>query len=156
MRKTARLRSHRRCPALVMLAPTPRQATVMDAQGHGPPHSPEELKKLPLEEFQGYSRCAGADQQDPETGRRFSQADIGMCWNDPIPNRFPRAPSAPSESAGFDPERCIAAFEGDVEAQRSLIKPHLETMVRFPCVLKEFVAARFATSTTTRVGRNGS
>jgi dihydrodipicolinate synthase/N-acetylneuraminate lyase len=58
--------------------------------------------------------------------------------------------------ANFDPERCIAAFEGDVEAQRSLIKPHLETMVRFPCILKEFVAARFATSTTTRVGRNGS
>jgi hypothetical protein len=58
--------------------------------------------------------------------------------------------------ANFNPELCIAAFEGDVEAQRSLIKPHLETMVRFPCVLKEFVAARFATSTTTRVGRNGS
>ena len=53
-------------------------------------------------------------------------------------------------------EQRIAAFEGDVEAQRSLIKPHLETMVRFPCILKEFVAARFATSTTTRVGRNGS
>ena len=58
--------------------------------------------------------------------------------------------------ANFDPERCIAAFEGDVEAQRSLIKPHLETMVRFPCLLKEFVAARFATTTTTRVGRNRS
>lgn len=58
--------------------------------------------------------------------------------------------------ANFNPELCIAAFEGDVEAQRSLIKPHLETMVRFPCILKEFVAARFATSTTTRVGRNGS
>ena len=58
--------------------------------------------------------------------------------------------------ANFDPERCTAAFEGDVDAQRSLIKPHLETMVRLTCLLKEFVAARFATTSTTRVGRNRS
>lgn len=52
--------------------------------------------------------------------------------------------------ANLDPERCAAAFSGDVDAQRALAEPDVATHGRFPLVLKERVAARFGTSTTCR------
>jgi 4-hydroxy-tetrahydrodipicolinate synthase len=42
--------------------------------------------------------------------------------------------------ANTDPEGCIAAFAGDVEAQRELLPAHLETRVDFPAGLKRRLA----------------
>jgi 4-hydroxy-tetrahydrodipicolinate synthase len=50
------------------------------------------------------------------------------------------------------PEECVAAFDGDGNAQRRLIGPHLAARDRFPHGLKELVARRFGTSTVTRLG----
>jgi dihydrodipicolinate synthase/N-acetylneuraminate lyase len=57
--------------------------------------------------------------------------------------------------ANVDPERCVAAFGGDVDAQKALIAPHLTATAAFPSALKGLVAARFGTSTTVRMGRDG-
>lgn len=57
--------------------------------------------------------------------------------------------------ANVEPERCIAAFDGDVAAQRALIEPHVAASAAFPAGLKDMVAARFATSATARIGRDG-
>jgi len=54
--------------------------------------------------------------------------------------------------ANVDPRRCAQAFAGDVIAQRALTGAHVAGHHRFPKGLKELVAARFGTSTVTRVG----
>jgi dihydrodipicolinate synthase/N-acetylneuraminate lyase len=54
--------------------------------------------------------------------------------------------------ANVDPEACIAAFDGDVEAQRGLIDGHLAMKQRFPRGLKALMAERFSTSEVARVG----
>ena len=113
----------------------------------------EHLRELPV------SGCKDSSGDATRFHQEFAEFDGALHVGSPVLTPLAGtigATGALLAIANFDPERCIAAFEGDVEAQRSLIKPHLETMVRFPCILKEFVAARFATSTTTRVGRNGS
>ena len=47
--------------------------------------------------------------------------------------------------ANLEPERCAKAFEGDADAQRLLLRDHLDSLVNFPAGLKERVAARFGT-----------
>lgn len=57
--------------------------------------------------------------------------------------------------ANAEPERCIAAYGGDTAAQQQLVQAHVATSAAFPALLKDLVAARFATSTTARLGRDG-
>ena len=52
--------------------------------------------------------------------------------------------------ANLEPERCVAAWDGDVAAQRALLEAHLSTSAAFPRVLKERVAERFGTPTGVR------
>ncbi len=52
----------------------------------------------------------------------------------------------------LDPERCIAAWQGDVSAQHALAETDSSTSVRFPAKLKERVAQRFGTRPTARLG----
>jgi 4-hydroxy-tetrahydrodipicolinate synthase len=52
--------------------------------------------------------------------------------------------------ANLEPERCLAAWAGDVGAQRALLATHLPTSEAFPRVLKERVAERFGTPTGVR------
>jgi 4-hydroxy-tetrahydrodipicolinate synthase len=52
--------------------------------------------------------------------------------------------------ANLDPEACLSAFAGDVEAQRALAEPNRFSHERFPAGLKEMVALRFGTSTVAR------
>ena len=54
--------------------------------------------------------------------------------------------------ANVEPERCIAAFAGDPDAQRGLIGPHLIAKARFPDGIKGLMASRFGTSPITRIG----
>jgi 4-hydroxy-tetrahydrodipicolinate synthase len=54
--------------------------------------------------------------------------------------------------ANVEPEACVAAFEGDGRAQLALAKAMNTAQGRFPGGLKDLVAARFATSTATRMG----
>jgi dihydrodipicolinate synthase/N-acetylneuraminate lyase len=54
--------------------------------------------------------------------------------------------------ANVEPERCSAAFAGDIDAQRALIEPHLEAKQHFPRGLKAMIARRFSTSDVARVG----
>lgn len=123
---------------------------------HCPAFSPpgrclEHLRELPV------SGCKDSSGDATRFHRELAEFDGALHVGSPVLTPVAGtigAAGALLAIANFDPERCIAAFEGDVEAQRSLIKPQLETMVRFPCLLKEFVAARFATAT--RVGRNRS
>ena len=113
----------------------------------------EHLRELPV------SGCKDSSGDATRFHRELAEFDGALHVGSPVLTPLAGAIGAAGALlaiANFDPGRCIAAFEGDVEAQRSLIKPNLETMVRFPCLLKEFVAARFATTTTTRVGRNRS
>lgn len=51
-----------------------------------------------------------------------------------------------------EPEGCVAAFDGDIKAQRELAEAHLAARVDFPRGLKELMAARFGTSPVTRLG----
>jgi 4-hydroxy-tetrahydrodipicolinate synthase len=50
------------------------------------------------------------------------------------------------------PEDCLAAWDGDASAQRRLLGPHRTARTRFPHGLKELTAARFGTSTRSRLG----
>jgi 4-hydroxy-tetrahydrodipicolinate synthase len=52
--------------------------------------------------------------------------------------------------ANTDPEGCIAAFAGDVDAQRDLIPAHLEGRVDFPAGLKARLARRRGTPAALR------
>jgi 4-hydroxy-tetrahydrodipicolinate synthase len=54
--------------------------------------------------------------------------------------------------ANAEPERCIAAFEGDGKAQVELAAPHRASMVGFPAGIKGLVADRFGVSAVARVG----
>ncbi|MBO0887187.1 MAG: hypothetical protein J2O38_07285, partial [Acidimicrobiales bacterium] len=54
--------------------------------------------------------------------------------------------------ANAEPERCAAAFAGDVSAQRQLADAHAETLRGFPRGVKELTARRFGTSVTARMG----
>jgi 4-hydroxy-tetrahydrodipicolinate synthase len=54
--------------------------------------------------------------------------------------------------ANVAPERCSAAFAGDIDVQRALIERHLEAKQRFPSGLKAMMARRFSTSDVARVG----
>jgi 4-hydroxy-tetrahydrodipicolinate synthase len=54
--------------------------------------------------------------------------------------------------ANVEPERCVAAFSGDAEAQRQLTASHLAIKRDFPHGLKEAIASRFGTSRVARVG----
>jgi dihydrodipicolinate synthase/N-acetylneuraminate lyase len=54
--------------------------------------------------------------------------------------------------ANVEPERCSAAFAGDINVQRALIERHLEAKQHFPRGLKAMVARRFSTSDVARVG----
>jgi 4-hydroxy-tetrahydrodipicolinate synthase len=54
--------------------------------------------------------------------------------------------------ANAAPEDCLAAWDGDAAAQRRLLAPHRAAQTRFPHGLKGIVAARFATSTASRMG----
>lgn len=54
--------------------------------------------------------------------------------------------------ANVEPEGCIAAFGGDLDAQRKLTAAHLAMGQRFPRGLKRLMAERFGTSEVARVG----
>jgi 4-hydroxy-tetrahydrodipicolinate synthase len=54
--------------------------------------------------------------------------------------------------ANSDPEGCIAAFSGDIGAQRALVSGRRVEGRDFPAGVKELTAARFGTSTVLRVG----
>jgi dihydrodipicolinate synthase/N-acetylneuraminate lyase len=54
--------------------------------------------------------------------------------------------------ANAEPERCVAAFTGDAEAQRQLTASHLAIKRDFPHGLKKVVADRFGTSRAARLG----
>lgn len=54
--------------------------------------------------------------------------------------------------ANLAPERCLAAWRGDAQAQRELAELHETTSVRFPMELKAAVAARYSTPTGARLG----
>jgi 4-hydroxy-tetrahydrodipicolinate synthase len=54
--------------------------------------------------------------------------------------------------ANVDPERCIAAFAGDVDAQRQLAAVRRAEGDEFPAGVKRLTAERFGISPTTRVG----
>lgn len=53
--------------------------------------------------------------------------------------------------ANADPERCVAAFGGDAEAQLELAPGHFKAMRNFPAGIKALTADRFETSTVTRL-----
>ncbi|WP_203710028.1 dihydrodipicolinate synthase family protein [Asanoa siamensis] len=50
------------------------------------------------------------------------------------------------------PAESVAAFNGDVAAQRALLTPHLRAKHQFPAGLKAMVADRYGTSTAARLG----
>jgi 4-hydroxy-tetrahydrodipicolinate synthase len=54
--------------------------------------------------------------------------------------------------ANSNPEGCIAAFNGDPAAQRSLVEGRRTEGKNFPAGVKHLTAARFGTSTVTRLG----
>ena len=53
--------------------------------------------------------------------------------------------------ANADPERCVAAFAGDADAQLALAPGHFKAMWNFPAGVKALTADRFDTSTVTRL-----
>lgn len=55
--------------------------------------------------------------------------------------------------ANAEPERCIAAFGGDGNAQRELAGVHRTAVSDFPHGIKRLVNQRFGLNATTRVGR---
>ena len=54
--------------------------------------------------------------------------------------------------ANAEPERCVAAFTGDPEAQRGIATAHAAAARSFPAGIKALTAVRFGTPTTTRMG----
>lgn len=55
-------------------------------------------------------------------------------------------------AANAEPERCVAAFAGDRDAQRALQAVHAASKASFPHGIKAATAARFGTSTVARMG----
>lgn len=54
--------------------------------------------------------------------------------------------------ANLEPAGCVAAFDGDGDAQRELTAAHLAVSADFPFGVKRAVAAKYATSAVTRMG----
>jgi 4-hydroxy-tetrahydrodipicolinate synthase len=54
--------------------------------------------------------------------------------------------------ANIEPEGCVAAFAGDIKAQRRLAGVHRAAHVNFPTGLKQLMATRFGTSPVARLG----
>ncbi len=54
--------------------------------------------------------------------------------------------------ANAEPERCVAAFAGDIKAQRGLSEAHRRAGSQFPRGIKQLTADRFGTSPVTRMG----
>ncbi|MDX1620082.1 MAG: dihydrodipicolinate synthase family protein [Nitriliruptorales bacterium] len=54
--------------------------------------------------------------------------------------------------ANLEPQRCVAAFGGDVTAQRELLSGHLAAKADFPHGLKQALHEKFGTSTVARMG----
>jgi len=54
--------------------------------------------------------------------------------------------------ANAEPERCVAAFAGDTDAQLALAEAHVAAHRDFPRGLKALVADRFGTSRVARLG----
>jgi 4-hydroxy-tetrahydrodipicolinate synthase len=54
--------------------------------------------------------------------------------------------------ANAEPERCIDAFAGDAKAQRALAESHLAAREAFPWGIKRLTAARWGTTTHSRMG----
>lgn len=63
-----------------------------------------------------------------------------------------RAAGAILAAANMVPELCIAAWDGDADAQRRLIAAHLDARRDFPHGLKAATARRFGTPVQTRLG----
>ena len=61
-------------------------------------------------------------------------------------------PGAILALANAEPERCAAAFAGDVQVQRELAEAHRHAAANFPTGIKKLTAERFGTSTVTRMG----
>jgi dihydrodipicolinate synthase/N-acetylneuraminate lyase len=61
-------------------------------------------------------------------------------------------PGAILAVANAEPVLCAAAFAGDHEAQLALTGAHLAAARAFPAGIKYLVAARYGTSTTSRIG----
>jgi dihydrodipicolinate synthase/N-acetylneuraminate lyase len=55
-------------------------------------------------------------------------------------------------TANLVPEDCVAAWDGDVAAQRRLLTAHLAARDRFPHGLKEAMARRYGTPVASRLG----
>lgn len=55
-------------------------------------------------------------------------------------------------AANVEPDLCVAAFDGDAKAQRSLIDAHVAVGRDFPHGLKQAMAERWGTSPVTRMG----
>jgi dihydrodipicolinate synthase/N-acetylneuraminate lyase len=55
-------------------------------------------------------------------------------------------------AANLVPEQCVAAWDGDADAQREVLRAERAAGQRFPGSLKEAMAKRFGTSTGSRVG----
>jgi 4-hydroxy-tetrahydrodipicolinate synthase len=53
--------------------------------------------------------------------------------------------------ANAAPEQCIAAFSGDLSAQRELFAAHKKASTDFPLGIKHLTAERFGTSSITRI-----
>jgi 4-hydroxy-tetrahydrodipicolinate synthase len=54
--------------------------------------------------------------------------------------------------ANAEPELCISAFSGDIDAQRRLAPAHFAAHRAFPSGIKALTSRRFATSTARRMG----
>lgn len=61
-------------------------------------------------------------------------------------------PGAILALANAEPELCVRAFEGDIEAQKELYPAHAAQRGRFPHGIKELTAKRYGTSTAARMG----
>jgi 4-hydroxy-tetrahydrodipicolinate synthase len=61
-------------------------------------------------------------------------------------------PGAILALANAEPVLCAAAFAGDPQAQLALTAAHLTAVRVFPAGIKQLVAARYGTSTTSRIG----
>jgi dihydrodipicolinate synthase/N-acetylneuraminate lyase len=55
--------------------------------------------------------------------------------------------------ANAAPQLCVAAWAGDATAQLDLLADHRAARDRFPYGLKQLLASRFGTATTSRMGR---
>ncbi len=55
-------------------------------------------------------------------------------------------------AANLAPEDCVAAWAGDITAQRRLLSTHLTCRDRFPRGLKAAMSARYGTPAAARLG----